>query len=314
LTKEGILFDHFYATGDRTDKGIVAILNGYPSQPVSSIIKEPKKTQHLPYLNKVFKAKGYHTSFTYGYNINYANFNSYLLQGDFDHVTHSKDFPQEINTSKWGVHDHYVFDKFISELLATKPPFFKVMMTQSSHEPFDVPMPTVIKGDDDVSRFLNSAYYTDKSFGEFIDRAKVSTWWDNTLIVVTADHGHIYPNNPGVSNPDKFRIPMLWLGGALAKSDTVIQSVASQTDIANTILRQLGTYDDGFQFSHDILARNYKPFAVYAFNNGFGMVKPEGILVFDNVANRTTGKTTLEGSLEEGKSYMQKLYWDYNSR
>ncbi|MEJ7646876.1 MAG: sulfatase-like hydrolase/transferase [Chryseolinea sp.] len=314
LTKEGILFDHFYASGDRTDKGIVAILNGYPSQPVSSLIKEPRKTQHLPYLNKVFKANGYNTAFTYGYNINYANFNSYLLQGDFDHVTHSKDFPQELNTSKWGVHDHYVFDKFLSELLVTKPPFFKVMMTQSSHEPFDVPMETVIKGDDDKTKFLNSAYYTDKSFGDFIDRAKVSTWWNNTLIVVTADHGHIYPDNPGVSNPDKFRIPMLWLGGALAKSDTVVHSVAGQPDIPNTILGQLGLYDSKFQFSHDIFARNYNPFAVFVFNNGFGMIKQNGIMVFDNVANRTTGPTTMESSVEEGKSYMQKLYWDYNSR
>jgi phosphoglycerol transferase MdoB-like AlkP superfamily enzyme len=109
LIKEGILFDHFYSSGDRTDKGIVSVLNGYPSQPVTSMVKEPKKTLHLPYLNKVFKANGYRTEFTYGYNINYANFNSYLLHGEFDHITHSMDFPQELNTSKWGVHDQYVF-------------------------------------------------------------------------------------------------------------------------------------------------------------------------------------------------------------
>ena len=135
LIKEGILFDNFYSSGDRTDKGIVSVLNGYPSQPVTSMVKEPKKTQNLPYLNKVFKANGYHTEFTYGYNINYANFNSYLMHGDFDHVTHSADFPQELNTSKWGVHDQYVFQKFQEELGAVKQPFFKIMMTQSSHEP-----------------------------------------------------------------------------------------------------------------------------------------------------------------------------------
>ncbi|MBA4058114.1 MAG: hypothetical protein C0490_25580 [Marivirga sp.] len=190
------------------------------------------------------------------------------------------------------------------------------MMTQSSHEPFDVPMETVIEGKDDMHRFFNSAYYTDKCLGNFIDKAKKTTWWDNTLIVITADHGHIYPNNPGVSNPDKFKIPMLWLGGVLTKRDTVIHTVAGHPDIANTILGQMGRYDKDFIFSHDILSRSYDPFAVYVFNNGFGLVRPDKLFVFDNVANRMImekGKPKQE-DLEEGKSYIQKLYWDYNSR
>ena len=316
LIKEGILFDNFYSSGDRTDKGIVSVLNGYPSQPVTSMVKEPKKTQSLQYLNKIFKANGYHTEFTYGYNINYANFSSYLMHGDFDHVTHSADFPQELNTSKWGVHDQYVFQKFTDELNNVEEPFFKIMMTQSSHEPFDVPMETVIEGDDEIHRFMNSAYYTDKCFGEFIAKAKQSKWWDNTLIVVTADHGHIYPKNPGVSNPGKFKIPMLWLGGAIAARDTIIHTVAGHTDIPNTILGQLGMFDKDFVFSHDILSHNYKPFAVFVYNNGFGMVKPGKVVVFDNIANRVIqeeGSPSVE-DLDEGKAYMQKLYWDFNSR
>ena len=316
LIKEGILFDNFYSSGDRTDKGIVSVLNGYPSQPVTSMVKEPKKTQNLPYLNKVFKANGYRTEFTYGYNINYANFNSYLMHGDFDHVTHSMDFPQELNTSKWGVHDQYVFQKFVEELNAVDQPFFKIMMTQSSHEPFDVPMETVIQGSDEIHRFMNSAYYTDKCFGEFMEKAKQSKWWDNTLIVVTADHGHIYPKNPGVSNPRRFKIPMLWLGGAIAKKDTVIHTIGGHPDIPNTILGQLGQHDSNFIFSHDILSSNYKPFAVYVYNNGFGVVKSGRVLVFDNIANRIIqedGAPSTE-DLDEGKAYMQRLYWDFNSR
>jgi phosphoglycerol transferase MdoB-like AlkP superfamily enzyme len=190
------------------------------------------------------------------------------------------------------------------------------MMTQSSHEPFDVPMETVIHGNDEIHRFMNAAYYTDKCFGEFIARAKQSKWWDNTLIVVTADHGHIYPKNPGVSNPGKFKIPMLWLGGAIAKQDTVIHTIGGHPDIPNTILGQLGMFDKNFIFSHDILSNNYEPFAVFVYNNGFGVVKSGKILVFDNIANRVIhqdGSPSAE-DLDEGKAYMQRLYWDFNSR
>ena len=316
LAKEGILFDHFYCSGDRTDKGIVAVLNGYPSQPVTSIIKETKKTEGLPYLNKIFKQQGYRTEFTYGYNINYANFNSYLIHADFDHITHSMDFPQELNTSKWGVHDEYVFEKFFNETQQASTPFFKIMMTQSSHEPFDVPMETVIKGEDEINQFLNSAYYADMHFGTFIDKAKKTSWWDNALIVVTADHGHPYPDNHGVSNPRKFKIPMLWLGGALNVRDTVVHSVATQTDIPNTILAQFDWSDDGFKFGQDILGSSYNPFAVFVFNNGFGMVRNNGLYVYDNVANAVIQQTgdVKPKDISEGKAYIQELYWDFNSR
>jgi phosphoglycerol transferase MdoB-like AlkP superfamily enzyme len=316
LVKEGILFDNFHCSGDRTDKGIVAILNGYPSQPLTSIIKEPKKTKSLPYLNIVFKQQGYQTEFTYGYNINYANFNSYLIHAGFDHTTHSEDFPQELNTSKWGVHDEFVFDKFFEETTRISTPFFKVMMTQSSHEPFEVPMETVIKGNDEVNQFLNSAYYTDKEFGEFIDKAKQTSWWENTLVVVTADHGHPYPNNHGVSNPTKFKVPMLWLGGALAVRDTVIHSVATQTDIPNTILAQFNLDDSDFPFGQNILSPSYNPFAVFVFNNGFGMIREDRLFVYDNVSNSIIQQqgNFQEEDLAEGKAYIQKLYWDYNSR
>ncbi len=316
LIRDGVLFDRFYSSGDRTDKGIVAILNGYPSQPLTSIIKEPKRTKSLPYLNKAFKDRGYLTEFTYGYNINYANFNSYLIHADFDHVTHSADFPQELNTSKWGVHDEFVFDKFFEECQEASSPFFKVMMTQSSHEPFDVPMETVINGNDEISQFLNAAYYADKHLGIFIDKAKQSPWWKNTIIVITADHGHLYPNNPGVSNPDRFKIPMLWLGGALNVRDTVIHTVGSQTDIPNTILGQFGMDSRDFKFGQNILGTPYNPFAVYVYNNGFGMIKPDRLFVYDNVSGSIIQRVgdIKDDDLSEGKAFIQTLYWDFNSR
>ncbi len=83
LVHEGILFDNFYASGDRTDKGIVAVLSGYPAQPLSSIIKYPNKTQSLPFLSRSLQSAGYHTSFVYGGDIGFANMESYLTEAVF---------------------------------------------------------------------------------------------------------------------------------------------------------------------------------------------------------------------------------------
>ncbi|HEY5825634.1 MAG TPA: sulfatase-like hydrolase/transferase, partial [Cyclobacteriaceae bacterium] len=123
LVKEGVLFDHFYSSGDRTDKGIVSILSSYPAQPKTSIIKYPKKTQFLSFLPATIAKSGYHTSFVYGGDVGFANMESYLTLSGFGHITEDDDFDSELNNSKWGVHDHFVFNRLLQESDSAKAPF-----------------------------------------------------------------------------------------------------------------------------------------------------------------------------------------------
>ena len=314
LIREGILFTNFYASGDRTDKGLVSILSGYPAQPRTSIIKYPDKTQSLPYLPKVMEKLGYHTSFVYGGDIGFANMESYLTNAGFGNITDDDAFDSDIDNSKWGVADHYVFNQLLSECDTAKNPFFKVMLSLSSHEPFIVPMEPVFKGEDESSKFLNSCYYADKSLGEFIREAKKKEWWNNTLIIITADHGHRFPNPNELKDKERFKIPMLWLGGAIAKQDTIIPTFGVQTDIANTLLNQFGEHPSDFIFSKNLMAQDSKSFALYVFNNGFGYVTPDHETIYDFDLQNYLKKEGDEKELPFGRAYMQKLFHDYNNR
>lgn len=314
LIKEGILFENFYASGDRTDKGLVSILSGYPAQPRTSIIKYPAKTQHLPYLPRVLEKKGYHTSFVYGGDVGFANMESYLTQAGFSHITEIDDFENKFDDSKWGVADHYVFNRLLSECDSASSPFFKVMLSLSSHEPFEVPMEPVIKGSDESSLFLNACYYTDKSLGEFIRKAKAQPWWKNTLVIITADHGHRFPNPNELKEKERFKIPMLWLGGAIQKADTTIRSFGNQTDLANTLLTQLNIGGPEFLFSRNMLSQNANSFAMYIFNNGYGYVSPTNENIYDFDLQNYLKQEGDEIELVKGKVYMQKLFDDYNNR
>lgn len=314
LTREGILFTNFYSSGDRTDKGIVSLLSGYPAQPRTSIIKYPNKTESLPYLPRAMDKLGYHTSFVYGGDIGFANMESYLTNAGFSNITSDEDFDSDIDNSKWGVADHYVFNQLLDECDTAKNPFFKVMLSLSSHEPFEVPMDPVFKGQDESSKFLNACFYTDKSLGEFIREAKKKSWWNNTLIIITADHGHRFPNPNELKEKERFKIPMLWLGGAIAKQDTTIQTFGTQTDITNTLLSQVGAYSNDFIFSKNLMADEVNSFALYLFNNGFGYVSPYGEHIYDFDLQNYLKKEGDEKELPMGKAYVQKLFHDYNSR
>jgi phosphoglycerol transferase MdoB-like AlkP superfamily enzyme len=313
LCTEGILFDNFYASGDRTDKGVISILSGYPAQPITSIIKFPSKTQRLSYLNHSIRDLGYQTSFTYGGDVDFANFRSYLTMSRFDHITTHEDFPAE-DESKWGVHDHILFQQALKECDTASAPFFKVILSLSSHEPFDVPMAPYIKEVSDEALFLNSCHYTDKSLGEFMTKAKQSSWWKNSVIIFVADHGHRSPGNKSLQSKERFRIPFLMVGGAI-KGDSIIHTFGNQTDIAATLLGQLGLSNTNFKFSKNLFAKDVKSFSNYFFNNGYGFVAPEKYIVYDNTSNQFLQKEGVtENDLNQSKAYQQMLYLDYNSK
>ena len=313
LVDEGLLFTNFYAAGDRSDKGIVSIISGYPVQPTQSIIKLPVKSSKLPGLSQSFKNAGYSTSFYYGGELEFANIKAYLMNAGYDRLIGKEDFDPEDWNSKWGAHDHVVFNKVLKDLNQAPQPFFTTIFTLSSHEPFEVPIKTVIKGDDEESKFLNSLYYTDQSLGDFIANLKKEPWYDETLIVILADHGHRMPQSSRNYEKEKFHMPMLWLGGAVKPQDSTITKYSSQVDLAATLLGQLSIPADDYKWSRNILSPSYTPFAQYTFNNGFGHVTSSGYLAFDNInkqlIHQDSGTTAFEKELS--KAYLQLSYQDF---
>ena len=314
-SKEGILFSEFYASGTRTDKAIPAILDGYPAQPAQSIIKEPKKSQTLPSLVKILIENGYQSSFWYGGEINFANFNSFVIGSGFSEIITKSNFNPSDYNSKWGVHDHILFQAIKDSMTLVKEPFLKVILTLSSHEPFDVPMKPVFTGSDIGNKYRNSIYYTDKTLGSFLDWARTTDWWKNTLIIMVADHAaRIYDDMPNYKQ-NVFKIPMLWVGGALTKQGLRISKIGSQVDIPITLLDQLGLTGN-FPFAKDLLSDKSKSFAFYTYNEGFGFITDSSAVGFD-LKSRTSmmdeGKDPISAE-NKGKAFLQVLFNDYLNR
>ncbi|WP_158453799.1 LTA synthase family protein [Pontibacter korlensis] len=313
FAKEGINFTNIYAAGDRSEKGMVALLSGYPVQTTTSIIKYPHKTEKMPQLSQVFEQSGYSTSYYYGGELEFANIKSYLRNGGYDRLIDKYDFDPSTYNSKWGAHDHILFERVQQDLKQEKQPFFCTVYTLSSHEPFETPIPAKFPGSDEESKFRNSVYYTDWALGKFIEEAKKQDWWQNTLVVIAADHGHRLPGDDPNHVPSKFKIPCILAGGALAHGGITISDVGSQTDIAATLLAQLNMPHQDFKWSRNLLAPTASSFAFYVFNDGFGYITPEGVLTFDNVAKKPIIKE--EGVSEEqllnGKAYMQQSFEDF---
>lgn len=316
LVKEGVLFDQVYAASDRTDKGMAAVLAGYPPLPGSSPLKYQKLTQKLDFVPKELNAVGYKSAFYYGGTLVFANYQAFLVQAGYDKMVSDKDFPPEDLKSKWGAFDHVVFNKCLADTPDDDTRFFKTVLTLTSHEPFETPVPAVFKGDDDDTKYLNSIHYTDACFGNFIKVAKTRKWWNNTLIIIIADHGSARPGNTDIFDKIKYHIPMIWLGGALNVHDTVISRMASQTDLAATLLAQLQIKSDKFKFSKNILTTSYIPYSFFTFTGGFGFQKPDTLLIYNIITNTYSEPAQKTGALnqKQGKAYLQSLFMDFYSK
>ena len=313
LAAEGISFTNIYASGDRSEKGMVALLSGYPVQTITSIIKTPKKTEKLPQLSKIFGQQGYSTSYFYGGELEFANIKSYLLNGGYDKLVDKYDFDPSTYNSKWGAHDHVLFDRVLKDLKQEKKPFFATVYTLSSHEPFEIPIDPKFPGTDNEALFRNSVYYTDWALGKFMEKAKQEPWWDKTLVVLVADHGHPLPGNDPNYAPSKFRIPFILTGGALKQKGLTMSLVGSQTDIASTLLSTLHLQHEDFAWGRNLLQPRANSFAFYVFNDGFGFVTPDGVVTYDNVAKRIISQDegVPEEQVELGKAYMQYSFGDF---
>jgi phosphoglycerol transferase MdoB-like AlkP superfamily enzyme len=317
LCREGVLFSNIYATGDRTDKGLLGVLSGQPAMPKVSIIESPRKATQLPVLSSVFNKNGYSTAFYYGGETEFANMKSYLMNGGFSKIIDKTAFNKADLSSKWGAFDHVVFRKVNADLDRMPLPFFVNLLTLSSHEPFEVPTDWQQKNEPVLdsldAQFIRVHQYSDAALGEFIRTAKQKDWWKNTLIIIVADHSsqHLEPKEDWF---ERFHIPMLWLGGALTVRDTTIETIGSQGDIAATLLAQLRiNHDTAFQFSKNILDKKQTPFAYFAFRQGFGFVQKKGGFVFDTEGGfvRQERGVLDSADVKTGKAYLQTTFQNY---
>lgn len=312
LKTEGIFFSNIYASGDRTHKGMSAIFSGYPALPNTSIIRFPQKSAKLTLVSNLFKQHGYHNNFFYGGDPNYDNYKSYLLHGEFDKITDKSFFSSKDEPTEWGALDDAVANYMQIDFKNWKQPFFNCWLTLSSHVPYKVPGPVVIQGDDETSKFLNSVHYTDGVIGAFIEECKKQPWWKNTVIIITADHGIRFPRTGKVIND--FKIPMLWLGGAIEKNKGLVENkLASQIDLSTTLMKQLGWNAAAFPFSRDITDSTALPFAFFSNSISFGFVQRDKYFVYDVKGNRVKEQqgNINEQDLNTGKGLQQFVYNDY---
>lgn len=245
IAKEGLSFVNAYATGDRTDKGLVSIFSGWPGQPWQGMLAFPDKSTRLPNLISDLNCIGYHTSFFYGSDLSFANQRFYFEQSEIDEIHDIKTLTAKsaFQQGSWGIQDADMLRLLAKQYLNIENsaiPHFLSLLTLSTHDPYDA-VPNN-KGTD-RQKMIKTVEYMDRELGKFMNQIKTSKEYQNTLIVIVSDHGkNLQTSETHFGQRDFFHIPLIFSGGALdSKYQNRIEDfVVSQTDLYATLLDLLG--------------------------------------------------------------------------
>ncbi len=187
LIPKSLFFENAFSAGIHTNNGIFSSLYSYPAlkriRPMSTI--PMRNYTGIPY---VLKQKKYRNLFfTTHYEI-FDNINTFIPHNHFDEIYSYEDFPAEKSIGPFGVPDDFLFKYALNTLnqIDTNQPFLATILTTSNHDPFILPSDYKTTLND---KAMNAVNYADWSIGQFLEQAKNTTWFQQTIFIFAADHG-----------------------------------------------------------------------------------------------------------------------------
>ncbi len=320
MSEDGVLFTNIYATGSTSEIGNASIFSGYPALPEISISMQPFKHRKLTALNQSLDSLDYSSGYIFSGDLKYGNIEGYFSDHGFDRLEDEADFPSDLPRGKLNYYDEDLYDLFLNRINNSSAPFLECAFTGSTHSPYDYPSHDKKRWEGSEENFMNSIIYADQCLAEFIDSCRSFDWYDNTLFVLVADHGHASPYVKNPNDSEFYRIPLLFYGEPLNQDarGKVVTKLGSQVDIVSTLLYQMGIPHKGYYpWSKDLLNPNSPAFALHATTRGFGWVTPKGKftyhLDYGKYLINTFSEKQLPKERERCNAFMQAIYEHYKS-
>ena len=266
LAADGLLAANFYANGSQTVRGELASLcSYYPNYRGGPIYTRYHKTK-MTCLPEILKGFGYETMWISSYKKSYSKKGRFLRRHGVKKIYDLAAMPPGYKKIGWGPSDEDLFESAAARLGEAAEPFFAEIMTLSNHHPFSWPYPSnahAPKGGfgAEYENYMRGNYYTDYAIGRFFERVRESEWFSRTIFVITGDHGiWLFDEDKGPVEKQEayFRVPFLIYAPGIVEP-RVFEDVASQVDIAPTLLDLIGASASNTFVGRSLLADSDEP-------------------------------------------------------
>ncbi|MBM7551677.1 LTA synthase family protein [Thalassobacillus pellis] len=259
LAENGLSFERYYpqtAEGNSSDAELLVLNSIYPLKEGSTFFRYP--AADYPSIAKTFKEKGYTTSAFHGDEGSFWNRGNVYPAMGFDSYHDIEDYKStEKSELGMGLSDEAFFEQTADKIVQQKEPFLSLLITLSSHTPYDIP-PEEVKLDTGnlknthLGNYFESIHYTDHHLGKFFDKLEKDGLLENTVVVIYGDHNGIFHESKAEIEAwrgkeitesewrNKYMsVPFLAAAPSI-KETMAISDVTGQIDTAPTILDWFG--------------------------------------------------------------------------
>ncbi len=249
IATQSLVCRNVMATGVTSVGGTVAIFGGFPTYEPFRYVVSSYNGNVLDTPVNLLKKNGYSAKAYFGGKPGSVNIDQSLIAVGFSDVITCVDYGDYSDyDGTWGIFDHAMGAYAARDMSTLPQPFIAGWFTINAHGPFTVPTDWNADGYKSEHRTVQqSMEYTDRALRHFFNIAKEQPWFDNTVFVITGDHGcrelkHTKYDTPYI----KYHIPFIvYTPDGSVKPSEVEGRVMSQIDIAPTLLHIMG-YDKPF--------------------------------------------------------------------
>ncbi len=270
-----------FANAKRSIEGVPAVVASLPHLMDQAFINSVYNITPINSAASLLKPVGYSTSFFHGGNNGTMGFDNFTRLAGFETYfgRNEYDGPASDYDGNWGIYDD-AFRRFMTRTLSRqRAPFFATFFSLSSHHPYNVPSPFSDKIPSGFSPIERGMAYADASLRVFFEEAARTSWYANTVFVITADHSGPAGEPYYAGRLGAFHIPLL----IFSPGDSTMKThpeTAQQTDILPSILHLTGYKGKYTAFGRNLFAGT-DGWAVNYANKSWSLINEKFILQFD---------------------------------
>lgn len=241
LIYESCYFENAYSSNTRTCCGVYSIVSSLPAYgPINPTCDCYYKLPTL--FNEYRNQDGFSTVFFMTHDRHYDNLLEFLSMQGFNKIYSQEDYGVSGSKLKtWGVDDHIMLDFAINKIdqeINSGKRVLATCLTCSNHSPFNAPLnvgftPAHNGTDEEIA-----IQYADWSLNRFIEAAKQKSWFDDTLFIITGDHGRAFTNDFEIPE-SQVHIPLLFYSPKHIAPE-IRKDLAAQIDITPTAFAMAG--------------------------------------------------------------------------
>jgi phosphoglycerol transferase MdoB-like AlkP superfamily enzyme len=320
LTTKSFVCQHTITTGVRSIEGISAILGGFPTFEPFVYMLSPYNNNTLDAPAALLHKDGYNTMFYYGCGRGSFNIDQMAHACGFETTVDRDTYDNDDDyDGSWGIYDHAMIEYAIKDIANydKSKPFFATWFSITSHGPFNTPD----NWQADNYKYPNTRpehgiEYTYRALRHLFELAKREPWYDNTIFVITGDHGcrdliGTKYDTPYIKNHIPF---IIYTPDGSIKPEIINDRVMAQFDIPATVLSLLGYDKDYISIGTDIRDLTSDHYGIILANNQYLIIGTQytvalnaSTLEVDNVYDITVDQTLVSPLVKYNISEVQKM-------